>query len=181
MRTYLVGRLSSELGVMLSTGNRGCLFGWLADLLRGSGDAAASDSPLLPRVIVNKKFVTPAEADFFRVLKVVVGVRGHVLAQVSLRQLLWFPPGQDRSVLQTWRNKVGQKSVDFVVCEAGTLRPLVAIELDEPSHAEPRRQGRDEDVEQILAAAGLPLVHVLTSRGYETRELEAAIGPFLGR
>ncbi len=82
--------------------------------------------------------------------------------------------------MQRWRNKVGQKSVDFVVCEAGTLRPLVVIELDEPSHAKPERQTRDEDVEAILGAAKLPLLHVLTSRNYDTRELEAAIGPFLG-
>ena len=69
--------------------------------------------------------------------------------------------------------------MDFVVCDAGTLRPLVVVELDEPSHATPQRQGRDEDVETILAAAGLPIIHVLTSRGYETRELEAAIGTYL--
>jgi very-short-patch-repair endonuclease len=52
------------------------------------------------------------------------------------------------------------------------------IELDEPSHARPERQTRDEEVEAILTAAGLPVVHVLTSRTYDTRELEAAIAPY---
>jgi hypothetical protein len=57
---------------------------------------------------MHKRSVTEAEANFFRVLKAVVGHRGHVLAQVSLRQLLWFPPNQkDRAALQRWRNKVG--------------------------------------------------------------------------
>ena len=102
----------------------GCLFGFLANLFGRSGEGSAPAGSGLPLVIVNKRFVTEAEANFFRVLKAVVGQRGHVLAQVSLRQLLWFPPNQkDRSGLQGWRNKVGQKSVDFVVCDAGTLRP----------------------------------------------------------
>ena len=159
----------------------GCLFGLLANLFGRSGEDSAPAGSGFPLVIVNKRFVTEAEANFFRVLKSVVGQRGHVLAQVSLRQLLWFPPNQkDRAGLQRWRNKVAQKSVDFVVCEPGTLRPLVVIELDEPSHATPQRQTRDEEVETILGAANLPFIHVLTSRNYETRELEAAIRPYLG-
>ena len=110
-------------------------------------------------------------------LRAVVGTRGHVLAQVSLRQLLWFPRGQEG--LQAWRNKVAQKTIDFVVCDVATLRPLVAIEFDEPSHGRPERQTRDDAVRAILAAAGLPLVGVLTSRSYDTRELEASLGEYL--
>ena len=124
-----------------------------------------------------KKFVLNAEGDFFRVLRVVVGNRGHVLAQVSLRQLLWFPPKQ--AGLQAWRNRVAQKSIVFVVCDVATLRPLVAIELDEPSHAQPDRQARDEAVHAMLTAAGLPWVCVLTSRTYDTRELESALAAYL--
>ena len=71
------------------------------------------------------------------------------------------------------------QAVDFVVCDAATLRPLVVIALDEPSHARPERQTRDEDVRGPLDAAGLPLLSVLTSRTYDTRELEAAVGPYL--
>ena len=154
---------------------KGCLVGFLTNLFGGSGRAASG--PAVPKVIVNKKFVSNAEADFFRVLQRVVGTRGHVLAQVSLRQLIWFPPNQ--SGIQSWRNKVAAKSIDFVVCDVATLRPLVAIELDEPSHATPERQGRDEDVRTILEAAGLPIYGILTSRTYDTRELEATIGKHL--
>jgi hypothetical protein len=120
----------------------GCLLGWLFNLLGERGGSAPVGGQRMPRVIVDKKFVSPAEAEFFRVLRAVVGTRGHVLAQVSLRQLLWFPPEQERSIVQAWRNRVAQKSIDFLVCDPATLRPLVAIELDEPSHASPSRQTR---------------------------------------
>lgn len=154
---------------------KGCLVGFLANLFNRSGGASPVAS--VPRVIVNRKFVSSAEADFFRVLRVVVGARGHVLAQVSLRQLLYFPGKQQG--IQGWRNKVAAKTVDFVVCDPSTLKPLVAIELDEPSHAKPERQARDEEVRTILAAAGLPMVGVLTSRTYDTRELDMALSPYL--
>jgi very-short-patch-repair endonuclease len=114
-------------------------------------------------------------------LKRVVGERGHVLAQVSLRQLLWMPgnnqsnPGRSR-----WQNKVAGKTLDFVVCDPATLRPRLVIELDEPSHARPERQTRDEEVETILRAAGMPCIRVLTGRTYDTRELADTILPHLG-
>jgi very-short-patch-repair endonuclease len=69
--------------------------------------------------------------------------------------------------------------VDFVVCDPATLRPRVVIELDEPTHARPERQERDEVVEALLEKAGLAYVRVLTSRGYDTRELSATILPHL--
>lgn len=155
---------------------RGCLgflFGW-------RGEAGRQASAGVPAVQVSKYFISDAEADFFRVLQRVVGTRGHVLAQVSLRQLLWFPgTAQSNPGRGTWMNKVAAKSVDFVVCDPATLRPRVVIELDEPTHARPERQERDEVVEALLEKAGLAYVRVLTSRGYDTRELSATILPHL--
>lgn len=159
--------------------NVGCL-GFLFRLFPGAmpSDRGASAAVDMPTVMVSNRFVSEAEADFFRVLRAVVGDRGHILAQVSLRQLLYFParssPGRQR-----WLNKVAQKSVDFVVCDPNTLTPKVVIELDEPSHARPDRQTRDEDVDTILEAASMPVLRVLTSRTYDTRELEATLAPYL--
>src|SRR5579872_2872526 len=82
----------------------------------------------LPKVQINKYFISGAEADFFRVLVRVVGDRGHVLAQVSLRQLLWMPgsnqtnPGRAR-----WGNKIAARSVDFLICHPATLQPRLVI------------------------------------------------------
>jgi hypothetical protein len=59
------------------------------------------------------------------------------------------------------------------------MRPLVAIELDEPSHDQPHRQARDAEVEQLLKLAGLPLVRLRTRYAYKTTELEAMLAPHL--
>jgi very-short-patch-repair endonuclease len=114
------------------------------------------------------------------VLRVVVADRGHILAQVSLRQLLWLPGNNHSNPGRSaWQNKIAAKSVDFVICDPATLRPRLVIELDEPSHARPERQIRDEEVELMLNSAGLPFVRVITSRSYNTRELAATILPYL--
>lgn len=161
----------------MPTQPNGCLGVFLR--LFGVGADAPASTTSLPKVQINKYFVSDAEGDFFRVLRKVVGDRGHVLAQVSLWQLLWFPGhNQSNPGRQTWLNKVAAKSVDFVVCDPASLRPKFVVELDEPSHARAERQTRDEEVEAILDAAGLPVVRVLTSRTYDTRELEAAIAPY---
>ena len=141
---------------------------------RGNGAA-------LPKVQVNRYFISNAEADFFRVLKSVVGDKGHVLAQVSLRQLLWMPgSNQTNPGRASWSNKIAARSVAFLICDPATLRPRLVIELDEPSHARPERQTRDDEVEAILRAAGMPCLRVLTSRAYNTRELTETIAPHLG-
>lgn len=163
----------------MATEPRGCL-GLILSLFGLSSRTQGAAPAGLPDVRVNRYFVSDAEASFFRVLRSVVGDRGHVLAQVSLRQLLWLP-GNSRSNpgRGTWQNKVAARTVDFVVCHPATLQPLVVIELDEPSHAEARRQTRDEEVEAMLRKADMPVLRVLTSRGYSTRELAEAILPYL--
>ena len=156
----------------------GCLPGVIAKLLGGSGSDAGEQTSR-PTVRLNKKFVSESEAGFFRVLREVVGKRGHVLAQVALNRLVSLPKDQDASLRQRWQNKVAQRSVDFVVCEPATLQPRVVIELDEPSHGKPKRQDRDAEVEMVLEAAGLPVVRVLASRSYDTAELESALAEHL--
>jgi hypothetical protein len=89
--------------------------------------------------MVNRFFVTDAEANFFRVLRAVVGQRGHILAQVPLGRLVFFPGNnQSNPGRSAWQNKVSQKSIDFVVCEPQTLRPLVAIEPEGMANGECR-------------------------------------------
>jgi len=162
----------------MSTEPIGCL-GFLFRLF-GVGGKSSNTSNSLPKIQVNKYFVSNAEADFFRILKRVVGDRGHVLAQVSLRQLLWLPGNnQSNPGRSAWQNRIDKKSVDFVVCDSATLTPKLVIELDEPSHARPERQTRDEQVDAVLQAAKLPVLRVLTSRSYDTRELAATILPHL--
>ncbi len=159
---------------------QGCLPRLLALLFGRREQGSPAHRNQLPRVQVNKYFFSDAETNFYRVLQTVVAGRAVILAQVSLKQLLWFPGNsQSNPGRGTWQNKINARSLDFVLCNPTTLRPLVAIELDDATHATPKRQTRDDEVELLLEAAGLKLLHVLASRTYDTRELSAAIVPHL--
>jgi len=62
---------------------------------------------------------------------------------------------------QSHQNRVQSKHVDFVICDRATIRPLVAVELDDSSHARIGAGVPDEFVDAALTAATLPLVRVL--------------------
>lgn len=130
--------------------------------------------------MVNRYFVSHAEGAFFRVLREVVGDRAHLLSQVAVNRLIYFP-GHERSNfgLRRWRAIINARSVDFVLADRQTLRPLVAIELDDASHKAPDRQDRDGRIDLIFEAAQLPLIRVKAASAYNTRELHKILSAYL--
>ena len=133
----------------------------------------------MPKVMVNKRFVTFAEADFYRVLRSIVGDRGHILAQVALNRLLFFPGNRQTEGRASWQNKVARKSVDFVICDPQTLVPKLVIELDDSSHDSETRQRRDNEVDRLFAAAELPVLHVKCAKTYHVQSLAEQVLPYL--
>ena len=118
--------------------------------------------------------LTQTESEFYRALREAVGPMADIQCKVRLADLLIAPEG-NRSAF----NRVSQKHVDFVLCERGTLRPLVAVELDDPSHQRADRQARDRFVDSAYKSAGLPLVHIQTQKRYSAAELLTALNPML--
>ena len=133
-------------------GKSGCLLGWLI------GEKGESPTSKL-EVRVNTKFITAPERGFYLVLRHVVGDRAVVLMQVAMNQLLHVPRGEKGTAQAGWRNRIAQKSVDFLLVDPRTFRPLVAIELDEPSHARPGQYDRGAPV-YIRRSHGSLVAHV---------------------
>ena len=119
---------------------------------------------------LNNKFLTRAEGSFFRVLQQALPEGVLLCPKVNLQDLFWSPPHD-----YTARNRIDRKHVDFVLADAETLRPVCGIELDDRSHQRPDRQERDRFVENVFAAAGLPLVRVPVGAEYDPAELAAAL------
>lgn len=100
-----------------------------------------------------------SEARFFGVLEAALaGGKWRVMVQVPLSKLIEPRAGLDRATAQRCRNRIDRKTVDYVVCEAGTLRPVFAVELDGSSHDATKRKERDGFVERALEGAGVKLV-----------------------
>ena len=65
--------------------------------------------------------------------------------------------------------------MDFVLCDNDSVRPLLAIELDDSSHKSDKGQARDAFVDEALRAAGLPLLRIPCKAGYNVQDLAAQI------
>jgi hypothetical protein len=130
---------------------------------KGTGEAAAevAEGEKLPYRKREWILDHGSEKDFYAVLeKACTQEMGpcRVMVQVQLSRLIEVEAGHPE--WQKWRNKIDRKSVDYVVCDAGTLRPRFAVELDGTSHDSSRRKERDSFVERALEAAGVKLVRV---------------------
>ncbi len=171
----------------------GCL-GFLARLLgpdekQRAGAAAGSkraDAQLPgagadgPMPYVRKNYLlSKAERSFFGVLQQAVGTddedggRYLIFAMVRLADLVYIRKGTEK--WQSWQNKIDRKHIDFVLCDKDTVKPLLAIELDDRSHETQKRQDRDGFVDAALQAAALPLLRVKAKAGYSVREIAEAV------
>ncbi len=123
--------------------------------------------------------LTPAELNFFPVLREVASQRFGVLAKVRLGDILTVP-GQG-SKPTTARNRIQQKHVDFLLVDPLTTRPVLVIELDDASHERQDRRERDSFLNRACAAAGVPVLHVKARHAYAPAELARAVEDKLGR
>ena len=122
-----------------------------------------------------KYFFSAAERSFYEVLRRLAP--DHTLfAKVRLADLVYVSKGIGSR--QSHFNRINRKHIDFVLCDRD-LAPVVAIELDDSSHDTEEREARDEFVDQVMAAAALPLVHIRAKRGYVPDDLRTALHPYL--
>lgn len=122
--------------------------------------------------------LTAAEWSFFKVLNKAASKSGVFIAcKVRLPDLVSVRNGVDNP-RAAW-NRISSKHVDFVLCSTSGSRPLLAIELDDSSHAKKSRRERDSFVDESLAAAGLAMLRVPARKAYSVEELRASIRDFL--
>jgi very-short-patch-repair endonuclease len=122
-------------------------------------------------------FLSPAELSFFRVLKSELPAEWHLVAKVNLADLFFIrQPHRNQAA----RNRIDRKHVDFVICEALVMKPLLGIELDDSSHEQEDRVERDALVDQVFQAAGLPLLRVTAARVYQPALLMEAVRKKMG-
>jgi predicted RNA-binding Zn-ribbon protein involved in translation (DUF1610 family) len=115
-------------------------------------------------------FLSPAEISFYHILRKVIGDGASVCPKVSLGDLFYAQTG-DYGENRSWMNRIDRKHIDFVICDPKTMRPIMGIELDDASHQKEKRIERDQFVDRVFSAAGLPLARVTAQAQYNTSEL----------
>ncbi|MFO7695649.1 MAG: DUF2726 domain-containing protein [Anaerolineae bacterium] len=138
----------------------------------GEQTRAAARSVLPYRV--RDDFVSAAELSLYHLVVDAAPDDNLVLAKVNLGDLFFIAEGTVGSRMG-WRSRIDRKHVDLLLCDRRTLRPLLGIELDDRSHAREDRRQRDEFVDRVFRAAGLPLLRVPGRLAYNVQDLRAAI------
>ncbi|MDR3298221.1 MAG: DUF2726 domain-containing protein [Candidatus Nomurabacteria bacterium] len=132
------------------------------------------DKPKLAYFYQSKKHImTRSEEDFFFLLNLSVGDVFYIFPQVHLSTLL-----NEKIKGQNWKAAffhINGKSVDFVLCEKKTLKPICSIELDDKSHEQDERKIRDKEVERILENTELPLIRISTRENMTKEKLRSTI------
>lgn len=118
-------------------------------------------------------FFTKNELYFYRDLTRAIDDSKYVLfSKVRLADII--EPRNHNSTWQAHFNRIRSKHVDFVLCELPSIKPALVIELDDKSHERTDRQERDIFVDQCLAQAEIPILHVTSS--YEIgKKIEEAL------
>jgi hypothetical protein len=80
--------------------------------------------------VLSASFLSPAEHNFFSVLRTTVSDQAAISVKVGLGDLFDVSSTKPRE-FRIYRNKIDRKHVDFLLCDPKTVRPLVGIELDD--------------------------------------------------
>ena len=129
---------------------------------------STGDDDLRTHEFRRRDFLSAAEDQFLRALWASLGNRYYVVMKVGLWSVV-------KNVEQGDWNKISQKHLDFLLCEPTSMTPVLAIELDDPSHDSVSAQARDEQKNIILEKVGLPLLRIRTARQYNPLELAGLI------
>jgi very-short-patch-repair endonuclease len=94
--------------------------------------------------------------------------RYRLFCKARLADVVTYPRGR-------WFKRIRGYHVDFVVCDPATTAPLLVVELDDRSHRSVEAQERDRFKDEVLAAAGVPILRVRAQQAYDPVELREAI------
>jgi len=114
--------------------------------------------------------LTEAEKKFYFILSEMLGNDYLIFSKVRMADLLYLPK-MSNSKYYHYQNKIQSKHVDFLICDKESIKPLLAIELDDSSHSELNRIARDMLVDKIFESAKLPILHIKVSGSYDKEKL----------
>jgi len=135
---------------------------------RSRGDTSRRQPAYQNRIAL----LTRGEAAFFGPLCRALDGRFLVMCKVRLADIVTC---SDDNWRRGWGAAIAQKHLDFVLCDVRTTRFVLAIELDDRSHARPDRRRRDRFVNQVLAQGGVQLIRVRASAWYSVASIRERI------
>lgn len=143
--------------ILLTPKILGQLFGSNKDKVKPVRGDELAIWPFEPMLIM-----TDTEVLFFRKLLQAVP-EFHIFSQVQLSRII--EPNEDAGTDRSfWFNRICRQSVDYVLVDSDAQTTLLAIELDDWTHASQKSQKADAKKDKALASAGIPILRFHAER-----------------
>jgi very-short-patch-repair endonuclease len=123
----------------------------------------------------SKNLLTKTEADFYVYLKAAVNNDFHINKMTRMCDLVDVDKRLRSKEYMSYFRSISQYHIDFTLCDPFSFKPVVCIELDDPSHERAGRIKRDKKVNKIFADINLPLLRIKTERKYSVENLRKII------
>src|SRR4051812_34780951 len=107
------------------------------------------DHGTCPKARVVGALWTESEDRFAKILLKALKDKARVFLKVRVLDVIELVDEADKRRLFFWRDVLGDKHFDYVVCGSKTLEPLLAVELDDPNVR--KRSSTAEDVKATVA------------------------------
>lgn len=117
--------------------------------------------------------LTPSEQSMFQALSALAKDRYHLLTKVSAADVLKAGCGAATQWAAGNPIHAAKAKFDFLLCDPKTLKPLLAIHLDDLGST------RDRMVDMALAAAAVPLIRLKAAKTYTADTLGALLDAHL--
>jgi hypothetical protein len=92
------------------------------------------DHSTCPKARIVRSLWSAPEKAFYDVLREAMKKKPHVFLKVRVLDVIDLDAAEpDKKRLFFWRDILGDKHFDYVVCRRETLEPLLAVELDDPT------------------------------------------------
>lgn len=117
-----------------------------------------------PKYKQKESLFTYRERVLFKALMEEVDDRYQIFAKVRLGDILWLANEPENRKFHN--NQLHCKHFDFLLCEKGSYRPRLAIELDDSSHDKYAHHARDEFKERVCKETGLRLWRLRVQQAY---------------
>ena len=116
---------------------------------------------------LREKFLSSTELSLLSILQDMANGHYVVCPKVALNDIFYIQRPNENV---HFYNKIFRKHVDFLLCEPDSMKPAFGVELVKPVAKEEARSA-DQFMEELFLSAGLPLIHVPSSEGYELSDL----------
>lgn len=141
--------------------------------------ATTTSEPEIPDLFpyqTKELLFNPRETAFYQVLLAVVGRRVVIQSHVRLADVFKVTPTAQH---QAFYDRIANRSVDFLLCERYTLKPLLAIELYDHDLPSRERKKRDPFIDKVFKAGKLPIMHLVAQDHYNLKALALSVAPHL--